>query len=108
MSTVPSKPESRLTDKIAGVLRKRYPGSFWVKIHGSSMQHKGLPDLHGTLLGHSVWLEVKMPGEKPTDLQAYTIGQIIGAGGVAGVVYSAEDAVSLCDELDPRYRLRGY
>jgi hypothetical protein len=101
-----SKPESLLTDKIIGVLRKRYPGSFWVKIHGSNMQHGGLPDLHGILHGHAVWLEVKMPEKRATDLQQHVIEQIVAAGGLAGVVYSVEDAAALCDELDPRYRLR--
>lgn len=91
---MPSKPESLLTDKIAGVLRKRYPGSFWVKIHGSNMQHRGLPDLHGVVQGRAAWLEVKMPGEKPTDLQVYTLNQLRAAGAIVGVVYSSEDALS--------------
>lgn len=91
---MPSKPESLLTDKIAGVLRTQYPGSFWVKIHGSNMQHRGLPDLHGVVHGRAVWLEVKIPGGTITDLQVYTLNQLRAAGAVASVVYSAEDALS--------------
>lgn len=90
-----SQPEARLSAKIIGVLRKQYPGSFWVKIHGSASQRAGLPDIHGTIRGRSVWLETKLPGNKATDIQNYTLNQLRGAGAIVGVVYGAEDALNV-------------
>lgn len=95
---MPKSPEAALSDRIVKALRLRYPGSFWVKIHGSSSQRAGLPDIHGTVRGRSVWLETKLPGNRATDIQNYTMNLLRGAGAIVGVVYSIEDAATVIDD----------
>ena len=55
----------------------------------------GIPDVIVCYKGLFYGLEVKMPGKYASDLQSATINKIQAAGGVAGVVYSWDDAQQL-------------
>jgi hypothetical protein len=97
---VSRQPETVLVARIRRALVERYGADGkWVKIHGSEMQEQGLPDILGCLRGRAVALEVKMPGEGPTPLQAFRLAEYARAGAVASVVYSADQAIALLDEL---------
>ena len=54
---------------------------WWVKLHGSAMMTRGLPDLYVLIEGRSLWIELKAPGNRPSPLQWHRIGEIQDAGG---------------------------
>jgi hypothetical protein len=59
---------------------------------------RGSSDVVGYLLdgsGRHLALEVKLPDEQPTDIQRATLARVAAAGGVAGVVTSVGEALSL-------------
>ncbi len=84
--------ESAITRDIIKLL-KRVPRSFVRKIHGGRMQSNGLPDVYFTcaaLKGRSVWIEVKQPGKKMTDMQLHVSSELEEAGAFALLAWSAE------------------
>lgn len=71
-------------------LKKEHP--IWLfRTHSSGRQRRGIPDLHITFWGVSVWLEVKAPGGEATPLQRQRIREINNAGGFATVVESLDE-----------------
>jgi len=66
-------------------------GIWWVKLHGSIYQQRGLPDLLVVAEGMVFFFEVKRAGGKPTTLQQHTLERIRGAGAPAEVVTSWDD-----------------
>lgn len=90
--------ETAITASILKWLREQ-PGVFCVKVAGGLYQRAGLPDVHATVAGRSVWLETKTPGKKPTPLQQKTLDDLFRAGAVCGVVTSLEDAQRLVKPL---------
>ena len=91
------KPETGLQQRIRKALKKRF-GGMWRKIWGGPFQDAGFPDLLGCVAGLYIALEVKMPGEEPSELQVETIEEIIEAGGIAGVVYGVDEAIAFVEE----------
>lgn len=90
------KAETRLVNTIRAALVNRYGADGkWIKIHGSAMQERGLPDILGTLRGRTVALEVKVPGEELTPLQAFQLRQLAAAGAITAVVVSVEGALEV-------------
>ena len=85
--------EAPITKKIMKTLKEM--GAFRYKTHGAIDQQRGLPDIICCYKGRFIGLEVKRPGRDATELQAFTIKQIRLAGGIAGVVHSVEEAVTL-------------
>jgi hypothetical protein len=64
-----------------------------IKIHGGPYQLAGLPDLLCLQRGHAVWLEVKQPGKKPTEIQRRRMNELETRGGTpCHVVTSKEEA----------------
>lgn len=90
---MPKQPETRLQVKIRKALEKKYPGSFWFKVHGGPYQRMGIPDLLGCIDGYYIALEVKTKKGKPSDIQIETIKLIITAGGFSCVVRSPEETL---------------
>ena len=92
--------ETHLQTRIRRAILQHFPGSWMVKIHGGPMQAAGIPDLIGCVEGRFVALEVKLPGGKHpvSPLQTQVLRQIKRAGGVARVVTSEEDALSILSE----------
>ena len=70
---------------------------WWVKIRKGPYQRSGLPDLHITWCGRSIWLEVKRPGKKATKLQRHILEEIQKAGGYTGIVSSVEELRKFLD-----------
>jgi hypothetical protein len=89
-----SKPESNLQSTIKKHLKKEFPKSWWMKVHGGPYQIAGVPDLLGCVEGNFIALEVKMPdGDPPTKIQKQQMKRIKRAEGYACVVTSEEEAV---------------
>lgn len=72
-------------------LKKNGMAIHWLKIHGGPMQRSGEPDLHVTLNGRSLWLEVKRPGEQATELQNYRLSLWRDSGAKTAVISSVEE-----------------
>lgn len=96
-----TQPEAALSRRIIAGLRERLPHSYWRKIHGSTMQRAGIPDIYGCVLGHTFGFETKMPGEKPSAIQLHEMDLIRRAGGTASVIYSLDDALMLVASVFP-------
>lgn len=81
-------------DIVAAILRllKKRPRCFAWKTHGGMYGTAGIPDIIACVGGRFVALEVKQPGRQATRLQAATLDKIRGAGGIAAVVTSVEEA----------------
>lgn len=87
------KPETRLVRRIVKALKKEV-GGWWAKIYVGPFQQAGIPDLLGCVDGLFFALEVKMPGEEPSDIQVKTMRDIRNEGGaIARTVTSPEQAV---------------
>lgn len=89
-----SGPETRLRKKIVIALKKEWPYGYFRKIHGGAFQNIGIPDLFCCVEGIFFGLEIKIPKKKATPAQVLEIKSIRAAGGVAGVIYSPEQAVN--------------
>jgi len=76
-------PETRYQDKVLEYL-KTVVGGYWVKIHVSSFQTKGEPDLIGCYKGRFIAIELKRPDGKGkhAKLQQYKLSKIRENGGV--------------------------
>lgn len=87
--------ETALVAKIISTLEKEV-GGFWIKIHGSPFQRRGIPDILGCCEGMFFGLEVKLPGGEDTlsKYQEKTIEWINTKGkGRATMVISPKQAV---------------
>lgn len=92
------QPEARLSQRIMKAWQKR--GAWCFKVHGSQFQPAGIPDIIGVYRGTFIACETKMPGNKPSRIQAYRIKQITAAGGKCVVAYSVEEAEALLDAIE--------
>jgi len=97
--------EAYLQSKILKALRKA--GGWWVKFHnGPRYGAPGTPDILGCYQGMFIALEVKRPGEKPTELQASTIQRIRSEGkGIATVVHSVDEALTVLHNAIKRRKM---
>lgn len=86
------KAESRRQSQIRKALEQTVGGR-WNKIHGGPYQTSML-DLVGCVKGLYFELEVKEPGKKATERQQEDILDVVNNGGVALVVYTAEEAIN--------------
>jgi len=67
--------EASLQKKVMKRLKKEV-GGWWVKMHGGPFQSRGLPDIIGCVKGKFIGVELKVPGNKPTELQEAVIDKI--------------------------------
>lgn len=74
-------------------------GCWSMKTHGSEVSG-GYPDLLVCCSGRLVALEVKRPGEHPTQRQQYELDLIAKAGGVAACVHSVEETLDVLREAN--------
>lgn len=63
------------------------PVGYYEKRWGGMMTKSGLPDLHICIYGHSIEVELKREGGKPSELQLFMIDQINDSGGKAILLY---------------------
>lgn len=96
--------EAGLVKRIVKAIKQEHPSAWIFNVHGGPMQMVGVPDLIICVEGKLVGAEVKFqrPGEseqhargRASASQISQIEQIRRAGGVAGVVLSVEEALSL-------------
>ena len=90
--------EQHIVDKTIAMLRT-IPGSFVRKNHGGYYQQAGIPDIYFTceaISGHSVWIELKKPGQEPTKKQRHTLGVLTKAGCTA---FWADNIRDVCETL---------
>ena len=67
------------------------PTFMWRKRHGTSFGVAGDPDLYGVWRGVSFAIELKAPGEEPTELQKARLAEWSAAGAWTGVVRSVAE-----------------
>ena len=63
------------------------PVGYFEKRWGGMMTKSGLPDLHICIHGHSIEVELKREGGRPSELQLFMIDQINMSGGKAILLY---------------------
>ncbi len=84
--------EKSIVARIVAVLKK-YPNVVVRKRHGTAFGMAGDPDLYGTINGRHFEIEVKRPGEHPTELQTRRLLEWKLAGAITGIAYSGDDAL---------------
>lgn len=94
-----TQPESKLSRRIMDACRAR--GAFVFKVHGGPTMMAGLPDITGVWRGQSVWIETKMPGNKPSPRQLYVHEQIRKSGGHVLVAYSVQEVMEWLNTIPP-------
>jgi hypothetical protein len=87
--------ERNILDRIRREFKAR--GIWLLKVHGSPLQQRGVPDLIGCWRGRFIALEGKVPGEQPTPIQAYRLEEIRRAGGIAECVHSLAEALGVLE-----------
>lgn len=93
-----NKKESSIQDAIIEYLKS--VGAYVVKVHVSSYQSQGTPDILCCYQGIFIGFELKRPGETASELQEYRIEQIQRAGGVALVADSLEQVKEVLYDID--------
>ena len=78
--------EKRFENKVKEYLTKE--GAYFIKYWGGGIYTKdGVPDLICCVNGYSLWIELKAPKGKPSELQIYHRDLIRKAGGIAIILY---------------------
>ncbi len=93
--------EAAIVEKILKLLRER--GAYAVKYHGSIYSTAGVPDVLACYQGFFLGIEVKKPGEKPSELQIKHQRMIAQARGFACVVDNPVTVRCILDALDKTY-----
>lgn len=93
--------ESGIQARIIRHLKDR--GAYTINIQGGGAGRAGIPDIHATYHGHSIWLEVKAPGGRPTPRQTYELNRIRAAGGHAHIVTTVDDVRTILNTLDQHH-----
>lgn len=95
-----TQPEAKLTKKIVDHINAR-PRSIARKVHQSRFQ-AGQPDVDGCVVGRAVKIEVKVPGNVPTDLQMTWMRRWADAGALVGWCTSVDEVIELLSHVsDP-------
>lgn len=92
-----SQLESGFQEKAIALIESM--GGYVNKTHVSSFQSQGEPDVDCCYKGYWVSFELKIKGNKASDLQNYKIDLIKRAGGIAKEVYTLEEIKETLYEL---------
>ena len=98
-------PETRLQNEIIVALckngcvaRNHTVGQFFTK-YGAivNIGHHGESDIFGHRIsdGRAIYIEVKLPGEKPRDDQRKFLNAMANTGAISGVAHSVEEALEI-------------
>ncbi|QGZ16788.1 hypothetical protein PBI_DEWDROP_141 [Microbacterium phage Dewdrop] len=99
--------EAGLVKQIVVAVKKQYPDSWIMKVHGGPMQVAGIPDLlivvHGLLIGAEVKHQKPRESEehargRATPIQRAQIEKLRKAGATADVVLSAQETLALIEQ----------
>jgi hypothetical protein len=74
--------ETTITNKVLKEINA-LPRAKALKRHGSVFGKAGEPDIDASIGGRSVQIEMKVPGERPTDLQTKRLAEWAASGAVA-------------------------
>lgn len=80
------------------VARNHTVGQFFTKYGGIvNIGHHGESDIMGHRIsdGRAIYIEVKLPGEKPRDDQKKFLTAMANTGAIAGVAHSIEEALEI-------------
>ena len=91
------QPEGRLCSKIIREVVAKFPCSMLEKVHGSPYGVVTL-DLRGSVNGHAVEIEVKMPGKKPSKRQEKRIELLKAHNVITGWCDNEFDAIRIIEE----------
>jgi hypothetical protein len=95
MSKTTGHLESRISQAIQKAVKAKIPGAVIRKRH-VTMGVMGDPDLYGSLpTGIHFEIEVKRPGNHPTELQLQRLAEWRAAGAITGVAHSVEEALAI-------------
>ena len=83
--------EKHIVDSIVKYLRT-VPGCAVRKRHGTAFGVAGDPDLYGIVGGRHFEIEVKRPGNQPTELQLRRLEEWRAAGALTGIAHSLDEA----------------
>ena len=83
--------------KVACMKALRARGALVYKNHGGPMGVRGIPDLVVHANGRTIYIEIKQPGEKPTEIQESEHRKLAAAGIPVCVCTSKEDAEAAFD-----------
>ncbi len=61
--------------------------------------HAGVPDIIACHHGRFIAIEVKQPGNKPTELQKHHLAKIAESGGITLIATAPEQAINLLTEI---------
>ena len=87
--------ESTISKNIMKAVREKIPGAVILKRH-VSMGVMGHPDLYGCLPGGLHFeIEVKQPGNTPTELQQLRLAEWKAAGAITGVATTVQEALAI-------------
>jgi hypothetical protein len=82
---------------VAAIVRVAKQRGWWVmKIHGGPYQLAGVPDLLCLKDGRAMFLEVKQPGNKATEIQARRMNEIETQGGAVCHVVTSKEQADAC------------
>lgn len=81
--------EAQIQTSILKYLKKKYPTALIFK-HADKTRC-GVPDIQFIYYGNTVWLEVKKPGGKVSDIQEWTLERLRNNNHKAYVVYSLQE-----------------
>jgi Holliday junction resolvase len=87
------KPETKLSEDTQDRLNAE--DGWWFKVHGSPFQKAGVPDIIGCYRGLFVAIELKMPGNGPSELQKHILDLLTKAGARCGVAYTIKEALQI-------------
>lgn len=80
------------------VARNHTVGQFYTK-YGTliNVGHHGEADIWGHRIsdGRAIYIEVKLPGEKPREDQKKFLNAMVKTGAIAGVAHSVEEALNI-------------
>jgi hypothetical protein len=97
---VPPKTESKITGAIIQMIRRR--GHWARKVHGNAFQTAGIPDVDAVIFGRSVRIEVKRPGEVPTELQNRVLAELERAGAFVTVATSLDEGLEFVKDVESK------
>lgn len=91
------QPEAKIGRAIRAYLES--VGAFTFKVHGSPQMMAGLPDIICCYKGYFIGIEVKQPGQKPSQRQEFVMSLIQRSGGVAIVATGVERVQEVIESL---------
>jgi Holliday junction resolvase len=80
-------------------IKKHLEAEGWMVIKLIQTSCNGIPDLMCLRAGEAMFLEIKQPGKKPNDLQAYRIDKLNKQGFFAFYVTSVEECKKILPTL---------